>query len=129
MTSGFSLEIRDEYIRISLPDMYDVSAGNLAQLWTTVSSLSAKYGNNRFLITAEGLTCPPAIFQEDYQALLDKINNLPLTIACCFNGYVQRPSDREFKRKSLDRGLLIGIFPRLTEALEWLLDPENHPFR
>lgn len=121
MSTSFTLDFDDDYIRVRRPDDYEIMPESQRQLWAEIGEACRKYKCRRVL--AESPTPPLRnmnrldAFKSAGQAAKASGG---LRVALCFQDYQADDTTEFFITSAYNRGVRIEFFTSRDEALEWL---------
>ena len=120
MSTSFTLDFDDDYIRIRHPDGYEITPESQRQLWSEIGEACRKY-NCRVLAESPA---PPLRSMNQLDAFKSAGQaaeaSSGLRVALYFQGYQADDTTEFFITSAYNRGVRIEFFSSRDEALEWL---------
>lgn len=121
MSTSFTLDFDDDYIRIRHPDGYEITPESQRQLWSEIGEACRKYNCRRVLAESPA---PPLRSMNQLDAFKSAGQaaeaSSGLRVALYFQGYQADDTTEFFITSAYNRGVRIEFFSSRDEALEWL---------
>lgn len=127
MSTSFTLDFLDDYIRIQLPAGYEITPESRQQFWTAIGEAHKKY--NCFRVLAES-PAPPIRKMRQTDSLKSALQaakaSRELRVAFVFPGYNTDETTEFFITAAYNMGVRIEFFQDRGKAIKWLCHDGEH---
>ena len=121
MSTSFTLDFLDDYIRIQHPEDYEITPESQQQLWVAIGEACDKY--NCWRVLAES-SAPPKRNMSQVDAFRSAGQaakaSRQLRVALVLQGYCPDETTEFFMNSAYNMGVRIEFFTDREEAMKWL---------
>lgn len=127
MDTPFQLEVHPTYLHFKYPSGFVATLESTGEVWTAIGRLCEQHGRSKVLIEATRPERRMDTMSAFESGRILAESAVGITIALCLHDYEFDDLSSFFKTVAQNRGVTLGLFTNLGDALRWLdVDTGEH---